>query len=1125
MTHSVSLRRATWPALLLFGAVALGAGCTPDIPQDPPPEARVVPVFDPATSTVPLPNNAALDAQGTLPDLPEVGQDSAAGVFADYATNIKGWLPSTAIEIPFSGALKEDSITADSIKVFELSASGAAPVEIDSFKYEAVMSDGPAKSMVTVVPKAPLAYGKTYGAVVLKSIQDDGGKNIGEPAAIFLALSKDPLVSEDGVILNSLARAQGAETAGRLEALRKGLAPFVTGLEAAGIGRDQIATVFAWSTSSDVFAELDSATATIPLPNTLALDPDGTFPERALTALTAYKAALDSDEPQARTAQVYFEQYLDRLHGWPNSRGSVPIEAPLTGDVDPTTVNDTTVQMWRYSPTGAFDPARIEDVEVSWDDENKKIVLLPAGDLALNMDYFVFVTDGVKTTGGQPIKPAIGFKMGLSDKEVFKDGASTVPSIPTESAAAIAGIQGLLAPVKPIITGQAGVTLDKVAAVWTWNTWRDPFVTLDPLTGTIPLPNAFAISQETGRVNLPTAGASGLQLALLTELNSRNGWGVHGGGWIPITGAKLDPATVTLKSAPAQSGGVVMADNGGGAPRVMGDDEVSVSYDADANVIRFNVKQPLEEDTGYVGITTASLLGENGLPAQPTPFMVFISSPHKLTDEEGKSTIAQLPDEVAPTAEGARNQYALLYNVAPALVGETRDTITNVFAFTTDNPSRDLANLRAQAHAKLDERTSPLVLRRGCEPDCSTDDGLIEDPGASFTGSIAGAGTYNLSNVAAIRTNGEFSTTMFLDTAGGDPTAATFGRIRAYADAGEETVGVTVFMPKVAEGGAVECGTAARPIRPVIVQHGIGGERNGISLPLANAMAAPEHCLATIAMDFPLHGGRTPGEASPHPSARPAASGALFLSQNLLAFNGNVEQAVIDLSVLTRHVKENGLDALFLSTGVVNTSEVGYIGQSLGGIIGTVFTGVEPEVSVSVINVAGGRLSWLLSDESNIGGGLLPALTALVGPVEGFGFYQTTTFIQWAADIIDPATFAWKLANDRVKVYDYDSANGSYAAQKNGPDDRRVPQAQILMQMAKDDQTIPNRMTEYLADTLRLSLTDSTYEAPHGFIADPTSSVADCARAQAAAWLSSGLHTGTAAYPDSLKSGACTTAP
>lgn len=1121
MTHSASLRRGAMPALLLFGAVALGAGCTPDIPQDPPAPARVSPVFDPATSTVPLPNNAGLDAQGTLPDLPEIGQDSAAGVFADYATTIKGWLPSTAIEIPFSGALKEDTITADAIKVFELGAAGATPVEIDSFKYEAVMGDGPAKSMVTVVPKAPLKYGKTYGAVVLKSIQAEDGNTITEPAAIFLALSKDPLVSEDGVILNSLAKAQGAETAKRLEALRAGLSPFVTGLEAAGIKRENIATVFAWSTSTDVFAELDSATATIPLPNTLALDPDGTFPQRALTALSAYTAALETDSPIPRDAQIYFEQYLDRLHGWPNTRGSVPIEAPLTGDVDPTTVTDANVQMWRYSPTGAFEAERVEGVTVSWNDESKKIVLTTDGDLTLNTDYFVFVTDGVKDAAGNPIKPAVGFKMGLSDKEVFKDGASTVPSIPDASAAAIAGLQALFAPIKPIIADKASTDVNKVVALWTWHTWRDPFVTLDPLTGTIPLPNAFAINQQTGRVNLPTAGASGLQLALLTELNSRNGWGMHAGGWIPITGAKLDPATVTLKTRAQDTGGVVMADNGGGAPRVMGDDEVTVAYDADANVIRFDVKQPLEEDTGYVGITTASLLGVNGLPAQPTPFMVFISSPHKLTDENNKSTIAQLPDEVAPTAEGARNQYSLLYSVAPALVGETRETITNVFAFTTDNPSRELANLRAQAHAKLDERNS-LALERGCEPNCTTDTGLIEDPGAAFTGSIAGSGTYNLSNVAAIRTNAEFSTTMFLNTAGGNPADPAFGQIRDYANAGEERVGVTVYMPKVAQGGAVECGTTARPIRPVLVQHGYGGHRNGISLPIANTLAAPEHCLATISMDFPLHGGRTPGQATIHPDDRPATSGGIFLSQNLLAFNGNVEQAVIDLSVLTRHVKEGGLDGLFLSTGVVDASRVGYIGQSLGGIIGTVFTGVEPEVSISVLNVPGGRLSWLISEDSNIGAGLLPALTALVGPVEGFGFYQTTTFIQWAADIIDPATFAWKMANDRLKVYEYNTADGTYATKKNGPDDVRVPQAQVLVQMAKDDATIPNRMTEFLAKALRVDLTDATYEAPHGFIADPTSSVADCARAQAAAWLTSGLHDGTAAYPDALKSGTCT---
>ena len=79
---------------------------------------------------------------------------------------------------------------------------------------------------------------------------------------------------------------------------------------------------------------------------------------------------------------------------------------------------------------------------------------------------------------------------------------------------------------------------------------------------------------------------------------------------------------------------------------------------------------------------------------------------------------------------------------------------------------------------------------------------------------------------------------------------------------------------------------------------------------------------------------------------------------------------------------------------------------------------------------------------------------------------------------------------------------------------------------AMDDEVVPNATTQAVADAGGYTIDETnTYPASHGFFfeTDPMSDefeAADCARRQAAAWLSSGLG-GTAEVPEPLEANNC----
>jgi hypothetical protein len=165
----------------------------------------------------------------------------------------------------------------------------------------------------------------------------------------------------------------------------------------------------------------------------------------------------------------------------------------------------------------------------------------------------------------------------------------------------------------------------------------------------------------------------------------------------------------------------------------------------------------------------------------------------------------------------------------------------------------------------------------------------------------------------------------------------------------------------------------------VIVGHGLGGNRTSAFV-AADTLAAAG--FAAVAIDFPLHGvvstdnpfniANTPfadqgrertfgvdyidnATGAPGPDGNPDPSGAHALNfQEYRTSRDNVRQGIIDLSTVAASLGNFDLNGD--GAGDLKPFDAGYLGVSWGGINGTGFSGVEPLVNKTFLNVPAGGL-------------------------------------------------------------------------------------------------------------------------------------------------------------------------
>src|SRR5262249_37934557 len=125
---------------------------------------------------------------------------------------------------------------------------------------------------------------------------------------------------------------------------------------------------------------------------------------------------------------------------------------------------------------------------------------------------------------------------------------------------------------------------------------------------------------------------------------------------------------------------------------------------------------------------------------------------------------------------------------------------------------------------------------------------------------------------------------------------------------------------------------------------------------------------------------------------RPLASGAAFINiGNLFAARDNFRQYVVDASQIVRVLSATDASSLQAQLGpssiAIDASRLGYIGQSLGGLVGSLFLAVAPEPPVGVLNVTAGHILQIVAGGS-LSSLLTPLLAAFNVQPDTAGFFQ-----------------------------------------------------------------------------------------------------------------------------------------
>lgn len=143
-----------------------------------------------------------------------------------------------------------------------------------------------------------------------------------------------------------------------------------------------------------------------------------------------------------------------------------------------------------------------------------------------------------------------------------------------------------------------------------------------------------------------------------------------------------------------------------------------------------------------------------------------------------------------------------------------------------------------------------------------------------------------------------------------------------YRSSHDQRVPAFLILPKGKEGEKLPC---------VLLMHGLGSDKNMFKM-MWGTLASAGYAL--FAIDAQYHGERKPKDSLQIFGTHP------YYTRDALA------QTVVDL--------RRAVD--FLETRAeIDPSRIGYIGASMGGIIGSMFAGVDERVQAPVLLVAGGN--------------------------------------------------------------------------------------------------------------------------------------------------------------------------
>lgn len=580
---------------------------------------------------------------------------------------------------------------------------------------------------------------------------------------------------------------------------------------------------------------------------------------------------------------------------------------------------------------------------------------------------------------------------------------------------------------KRILVTMLGVVLALSACVKGSNSGGSPnpnagfFARFAPLSGVLPFPNDLYFNgSTTGTLNIPVLDPTSPANAPLLALNHLDGFGTQSVMSVYFSAAvdpkSLNAGDVLVFKVTTDPKTKAVEPPAGATPLVFGTDYtvgLSPASDSGGTVVNITPTKPLAGGASYLVVITNGVKDTSGAAAAP-------SSDYQLILNADLPVILGQQTQPSPTGNATLDQVALftLPQLAVAAgAGVNPQNIVVTASFSTQYLGATYAALEANTPAGLGTLANTNLKTSNVLP-----------PGASPGDADIWAGTLKIPYYLSVATpsNPAPALTGFWHTAsGGDTTALT----PMPAATTQVTIPLLATLPDTTQTG---CAKPASGWPVVIFQHGITQNRENL---FAVADALAKACLAAVAIDLPLHGVTNTSDPFYHnnlfangpaaalvtgertfdlPEVTPffptasntiAPSGSYFINlSSLLTSRDNLREAVADLISLRKGI--GGITAFGTSNKLFDASSVGYVGHSLGGIVGTVFLGVDTGVVPGTLAMPGGDITQLLLNSPSFAPQINAGLQA-EGIVQGTQFYYDFfRDAQTAIEDGDPANYA-----------------------------------------------------------------------------------------------------------------------
>ncbi|MBS2039567.1 Ig-like domain-containing protein [bacterium] len=556
----------------------------------------------------------------------------------------------------------------------------------------------------------------------------------------------------------------------------------------------------------------------------------------------------------------------------------------------------------------------------------------------------------------------------------------------------------------------------------------------------IPLPNDLL--RDTGATNAANKGlvnqfpnVAPFNAEPFTSLATMRGFSTSGNILIPFDG-QIEPASVssnTVLLVEGPSSTASDADTGAGTNATIACNLSVINGQGTGSTGNSTIVMqpvlPLKPLTNYYVVVTNGVVS-NGEHIVSGNITQVTKQTQPLISPAGNN-IFPVPDASASALEPLRVFYQNLWARAEAITGQPRSAIPFVFRFGTQPLFATLRTIRGVVAA---QPARPIANKQILATNAAQVDLAFQAKGL---GAVPHNNIGFLGN-CTIQVDNYIGTATLPVPAAGLPAGAPIGNFTGSGLPGDPALTVVNQKNKsvwVMAPGSLGTNTA-RPV--VIFQHGITRSRDDV-FAIANSLCGAGYVV--VATDLVVHGEDTP-------TTVPATtSGQLFINLPFLRNSrDNIRQSAVNLFYLTKVIKDGGFDFDANPGSDFATSNPAYVGQSLGSIVGTVFTSTEWNSRLAVLNVAGGRITSLLLNSVQISPQIIAGLAGN-GVVRGSStFTQFFLIAQTVVDDADPFNYAAPALTGALKQ----PADGSAASQ-------------VLQQEVINDQVVPNVASRDLA--------------------------------------------------------------